>query len=326
MTCDLSIIIPVFNEQDSLQELVSQIRQAMVGSAYAAEIILVDDGSTDQSWDRIERLAATEASVSGIRFRRNFGKAAALSAGFEHASGAILVTLDADLQDDPQEIAQLLSKLEQGFDCVSGWKQRRNDPWHKVFPSRIFNWMITKLTGVRLHDHNCGLKAYRREIFKEVQIYGEMHRFVPVLAASRGFRVCEVPVNHRPRTTGYSKYGFERFSKGFLDLLTVYFLTGFRYRPQHLLGSAGLAVFAAGSISLLGLVVLWCLSRIIDSYEPIHLHQRAVFYFALVGMLLGVQLISIGFLAELITAMARPQNAPYSIVANTRTISLHRDS
>ncbi len=229
--------------------------------------------------------------------------------------------MDADLQDDPQEIHDLINKIESGWDCVSGWKQTRHDPWHKVYPSRVFNWMIAKLTGLNLHDHNCGLKAYRKEVFQEVQIYGEMHRFIPVLAYSKGFKVCEIPVNHRPRTSGKSKYGFERFAKGFLDLLTVYFLTGFRYRPQHLLGTIGLSLFGIGSILLAILAALWCITRMSSSLADIHLHERALFYFAILGMLLGVQLLSIGFLAELITAMQRKDTPPYSIAA--KNIELH---
>ena len=314
----LSIIVPSFNEQDSLDELVRQIDAALCETNIKYQIIFIDDGSTDASWMKIEALAATHGNIQGVRFRRNFGKAAALSAGFERATGEFLITMDADLQDDPQEIVRLIAKLQEGYDCVSGWKQRRHDPWHKVLPSRIFNAMISKLTGVRLHDHNCGLKAYRREVFSEVQIYGELHRFIPVLAAARGFRVSELVVNHRPRTSGVSKYGFERFTKGFLDLLTVYFLTGFRQRPQHLLGSAGLLLLVFGAAGLLLLSIAWCVTRMTTSLEPLHLHERAVFYFAILSILLGVQLISIGFLAELITAIHRPEARPYSIVQETQ--------
>ena len=185
----------------------------------------------------IEQLAAADPRVRGIRFRRNFGKAAALSAGFDAARGELVVTLDADLQDDPREIPRFLAEIDKGLDCVSGWKQVRHDPWHKVGPSRVFNWLVGVLTGVKLHDHNCGFKCYRREIFDEVRLYGELHRFVPVLAAARGWKVGEIVVNHRARKFGRSKYGVTRIVKGFLDLLTVYFLTGFEQRPQHLLGT-----------------------------------------------------------------------------------------
>lgn len=311
----LSIIVPVYNEQDSLRELLRQIEQSVGTQDY--EVFFVDDGSTDGSWAIIDQLAGESSQVHGIRFRRNFGKAAALTAGFAAAKGDVFITMDADLQDDPVEIPKLLTKIDEGLDCVSGWKQNRLDPWHKVYPSRVFNWMIAKLTGLGLHDHNCGFKAYRREIFDEVHIYGEMHRFIPVLAAARGFRVGEIPVHHRPRTTGKSKYGFERFTKGFLDLLTVYFLTGFRNRPQHLLGSIGLLLFASGFCFLILLAVLWCLTRMIPGWEPLHLHERAIFYFAILGMLLGVQLLSIGFIAELLIASRRTES-PYSISATTK--------
>ncbi len=225
--------------------------------------------------------------------------------------------MDADLQDDPDEVPKLLKKLDEGFEVVSGWKKDRHDPWHKVWPSWFFNGMVNGLTRVRLHDHNCGLKAYAREVFGEVRIYGEMHRFITVLAASRGFRVTEVPVVHHPRKHGVSKYGFTRFFKGFLDLLTVYFLTGFRQRPQHLLGFVGLLSFFTGLLGLLGLTGAWVLTRVVPGWTPIHLHERALFYYAIVGLLLGVQLLSMGFLAELIIASTRTGSSNFSIAERT---------
>ena len=311
----VSIIVPVFNERDSLRELLRQIdvMAANTPRVGTCEVLFVDDGSTDGSWEVIRELAAGRPDVTGLRFRRNFGKAAALSAGFDRAASEFYVTMDADLQDDPAEVPRLLEKLDSGLDVVSGWKQRRNDPWHKTYPSRVFNWMINRLTGLHLHDHNCGLKAYRSEVFREVQIYGELHRFVPALAAARGFRVGELIVNHRPRTAGVSKYGFERFIKGFLDLLTVYFLTFFRNRPQHLLGNAGLCLFAVGSLVLTVLTISWIASRMFDMGGVVHLHQTAIFYYSILAMLLGVQLLSIGFIAELITAMQRGTAPQYSI-------------
>ena len=213
----LSIVIPVYNEAESLETLHRELIEVADAQGYELDIIFVDDGSTDQSWAIIQRLAARDARVRGLRFRRNFGKAAALSAGFSHARGDLVMTLDADLQDDPREIPRFLAAMQNNLDVVSGWKKVRHDPWHKVFPSRMFNAMVSKLTGVKLHDHNCGMKCYRREIFDEVQLYGELHRFVPVLAASRGFRVGEIEINHRPRQFGRSKYGIGRFVKGFLD-------------------------------------------------------------------------------------------------------------
>jgi glycosyltransferase involved in cell wall biosynthesis len=309
----LSIVVPVYNEQDSLEELVRRVLDIGRTEGYAVELLLVDDGSRDQSWPRIEQLSQSHPEVSGLRLRRNFGKAAALAAGFDHASGDRIVTMDADLQDDPAEIPRLLAELDRGFDVVTGWKQVRHDPWHKVWPSRVFNWLISNLTGVHLHDHNCGLKAYRREVLQEVQLYGEMHRFVPVLAASRGFRVSELPVQHRPRLHGVSKYGFERFIKGLLDLFTVYFLTGYRNRPQHLLGSLGLASFTFGALGILVLTVLWALSRLSAGWPDVHLHERAIFYYFIVALLVGVQLVTTGFIAELVTAQNRPHARPYSL-------------
>jgi glycosyltransferase involved in cell wall biosynthesis len=255
----LSAVIPVLNEAESLAVLHGELTGVAREHGYDLEVIFVDDGSRDDSWERIEQLAATDPSVRGIRFRRNFGKAAALSAGFEAARGDVVVTLDADLQDDPREIPRFLAEIDKGLDCISGWKQVRHDPWHKVLPSRVFNWLVGVLTGVKLHDHNCGFKCYRREIFSEVRLYGELHRFVPVLAAARGWRVGEIVVNHRPRKFGRSKYGVTRIVKGFLDLMTVYFLTGFEQRPQHLLGTLGIAAFAIGLAGLTYLTITWFL-------------------------------------------------------------------
>lgn len=323
----LSIVVPVYNERASLEELVRRIMSVADQHDYDLEVFLVDDGSRDGSWQRISELAqATQLdsrrAVRGLKLRTNFGKAAALAAGFDHARGERIITMDADLQDDPDEIPALLAKLEEGFDVVTGWKQVRHDPWHKVGPSRIFNRMISWLTGVKLHDHNCGLKAYRRQVLTEVKLYGEMHRFVPVLAAARGFRVAEIPVKHQPRLHGVSKYGFERFIKGLLDLFTVYFLTGFRNRPQHLLGSLGLASLAFGGIGLSLLTLAWAVSRLSDAWPDEHLHERAIFYYCIVALLLGAQLLSVGFIAELITAQNRPNVRPYSLA---ESVHLDRD-
>lgn len=311
-----SIVVPVFNEQESLLELANAIADVAQAENCSYEMIMIDDGSTDGSWEVITDLASDCDSIHGVRFRRNFGKAAALNAGFELAKGARVLTLDADLQDDPREIPKLLSKLGEGYDVVSGWKKTRHDPWHKVIPSRLFNGMISWLTGVKLHDHNCGFKAYRRQVLDEIQLYGEMHRFVPVLAVARGFKVTEVIVNHQPRKHGVSKYGFERFVKGFLDLMTVYFLTGYGNRPQHLLGTVGLTSFFAGTLGLLTLSVMWVVSRLTDMPD-VHLHERAMFYYLIVALLFGAQLVSIGFVAELITAGNRREEKGYSIAAHT---------
>ena len=316
----LSAVIPVYNEVESLPALHAELSEVARENGYQLEIIFIDDGSRDGSWDAIERLAAADPRVRGIRFRRNFGKAAALSAGFEAAQGEYVVTLDADLQDDPHEIPRFLAEMEKGFDCVSGWKQVRHDPWHKVGPSRVFNWLVGRLTGVKLHDHNCGFKCYRREIFPEVRIYGELHRFVPVLAAARGWTVGEIVVNHRARKFGQSKYGVSRIIKGFLDLLTVYFLTGFNQRPQHLLGTLGIASFAIGFAGLLYLTVSWILLHTFPQWntwfpywqlEP--LHQRPAVIYSMGALLLGAQFISMGFLAELFTSYYGHNAVTYSV-------------
>lgn len=315
----LSLVIPVFNEVESLPELHREFSEVAAANGYQLDIVFVDDGSTDGSWDVIERLAKEDPRVRGIRFRRNFGKAAALSAGFEAAHGEIVLTLDADLQDDPHEIPRFLEAMNTGLDVVSGWKQVRHDPWHKVGPSRIFNGLVGWLTGVHLHDHNCGFKCYRREIFNEVRLYGELHRFVPVLAAARGWKVGEIVVNHRARKFGRSKYGFRRFVKGFLDLLTVYFLTGFGQRPQHLLGTIGLMFFGLGGLGMLLLAVYWMIKQVIglpDADWP-PLHQRPLVIYSLGALLLGGQFMSIGFLAEMFTAYYGRDVQAYSIKQRT---------
>ena len=309
----LSIVIPVYNEAESLETLHRELIELSDAQGYDLDIIFVDDGSTDQSWSIIRRLAAGDARVRGLRFRRNFGKAAALSAGFSHARGDLVMTLDADLQDDPREIPRFLAAMQNNLDVVSGWKKVRHDPWHKVFPSRVFNALVSKLTGVKLHDHNCGMKCYRREIFDEVRLYGELHRFVPVLAASRGFRVGEIEINHRPRQFGRSKYGFARFVKGFLDLLTVKFLTGFGQRPQHILGSIGLVSFVIGALMLIYLTGYWIISRLDLGVEVIHLSTRPLLLYSIALLLLGGQFMSIGFLAELFIAYHGPHTKTYSI-------------
>ncbi|NMC20788.1 MAG: glycosyltransferase family 2 protein [Thermogutta sp.] len=309
----LSIVIPVFNEAPSLRQLHAEIAEVLAQHDYTAEIIFVDDGSRDESWTVIRELAAQDRRVRAVRFRRNFGKAAALSAGFAMARNARVLTMDADLQDDPREMPNFLAKVEEGFDVVSGWKKIRHDPWHKVLPSRVFNWMVSSMTGVRLHDHNCGMKCYRREVLGEVILYGELHRFVPVLAAARGFTVGELVIHHRPRRFGKSKYGFSRFVKGFLDLLTVRFLTGFGQRPQHVLGTVGLISFGLGALILTYLAALWTCSRTLPGWTPITLHDRPLVIYATGLLLLGGQLMSMGFLAELFLAYhVRPERT-YSV-------------
>lgn len=316
----ISLVIPVFNEHDSLPALQDEITAIARTKDLQLEVVYVDDGSRDGSWGVIRELVRQHPWVHGIRFRRNFGKAAALAAGFRNAQGEMVLTLDADLQDDPAEIPNFLTALNQGHDVVSGWKKTRHDPWHKVWPSWVFNGLVSWLTGVHLHDHNCGMKAYRTEVVREVRLYGELHRFIPVLAAARGYRVGELAIQHRPRKFGQSKYGVRRFVKGFLDLLTVKFLTGFGQRPQHLLGSIGLFSFLAGLIGMTYLGVTWIVNLGFDAdnrpFAP--LHTRPLLIYAVAALLLGAQMMSIGFLAELITAYLGRDEDSYSIAESTQ--------
>ena len=294
----LSAVIPLMNEAESLVQLHAELARAFAGLGLApdrAEIVFVDDGSRDESWRIICDLAAADPRVRGIRFRRNFGKAAALTAGFRASRGATILTLDGDLQDDPVEIPRFLSKLDEGFEVVSGWKRTRHDPWHKVGPSRVFNALVSRLTGCRLHDHNCGFKAYRRAVVEEVHLYGELHRFVPVLAFSRGFRVGEIEVHHRARRYGRSKYGVARFVKGFLDLISVQFVARFGQRPLHVLGALGLVLFGVGGLGLGYLAVVWA-----TGHGPIGSRPLLAYSSALLGV--GAQFLSLGILAELVTA------------------------
>jgi len=323
----LSLVIPVYNEEESLAILHKEIEAVAHREGLDVEVLFIDDGSRDGSWKVIQELAQHHLHVRGIRFRRNFGKAAALSAGFRAARGDTILTLDADLQDDPAELPRFLAALEHGqetsvhrhlgpLDVVSGWKKKRYDPWHKVWPSRVFNGMVSWLTGVRLHDHNCGMKCYRAGVLREVKLYGELHRFIPVLASARGFRIGEIEINHRPRRFGHSKYGVRRFMKGFLDLLTVKFLTGFGQRPQHLLGGVGLVSFLLGSVALLYLAVTWTVNLFAPGAFP-PIHERALPVFALAALLLGAQMMSIGLIAEMITAYQGRDEDTYSVVERT---------
>ncbi len=309
----ITIVVPVLNEAESLEELHRQLQAVAHANDYRLRIIIVDDGSTDGSWHVVTGLAASDSGLLGIRFRTNFGKAAALTAGFDEAEDQLVVTMDGDLQDDPAELPLLLEKLHQGYDVVSGWKIDRQDPWHKTLPSKVFNKLVGWFTGVKLHDHNCGFKIYRREVFDEVRIYGELHRFVPVLAAARGFKVGEVPVNHRARKFGKSKYGAMRIIKGLLDLFTVKFLTGFGQRPQHLLGATGLVAFLIGLTILCYLAVVWCVSRLFPGMEVVHLHETAALYYALAAFLIGGQFLSVGLLGEMITSFMIRKADLYSV-------------
>jgi len=314
----LSIIVPVFNEEESLRTLHQEIVQSCGAAGLEFELIFVNDGSTDGSWPVIADLAARDPRVSGIRFRRNFGKAAALTAGMRSARGDVLMMMDADLQDDPAEIPRFLAQLNAGSDVVNGWKVRRLDPWHKVYPSKVFNGLVGWLTGLRLHDHNCGFKAFRAEVAAEIRLYGELHRFVPVLAHARGFRVAEIEVHHRKRQHGRSKYGMKRFLRGFLDLLTVRFLTGYGQRPQHLLGTWGLISFALGFLGLAYLGGLWVTAHLLRPWMPWlpetgPIGIRPMLTYSTAALLLGAQLLSLGFLAELIVAQTGRDRDAFSI-------------
>jgi glycosyltransferase involved in cell wall biosynthesis len=309
----LSIIIPVFNESESLVELSAQIIPVASKLSLDFEVIFIDDGSRDESWEEIRKLVAFDSHIRGLRFRRNFGKAAALTAGMESAKGNTICMMDADLQDDPAEIPRFFAKLNEGFDVVNGWKLRRLDPWHKVYPSKVFNWLVARLTGLNLHDHNCGMKMFKAEVGKEIRIYGELHRFIPVLAHARGFRVTEIGVNHRARQHGKSKYGFRRFLRGFLDLMTVAFLTGYGQRPQHMLGAIGLAGFGLGFSGLGYLALIWMMMNVFSVWPTEPIGSRPLLAYSIALTILGAQAISLGLLAELIVHYtSRPKDA-YSL-------------
>jgi glycosyltransferase involved in cell wall biosynthesis len=304
----ISVVVPVRDEEQSLAALHSELDAVFAdGTRGPVEFIFVDDGSRDGSWAVLVALTASDHRVRAIRFRRNFGKAAALTAGFKQARGDRIFTLDGDLQDDPAEIPRFLTELDRGYDVVSGWKKTRHDPWHKVYPSRVFNWMVSRVSGCLLHDHNCGFKLYKAEVVREIGIYGELHRFIPVLAHARGFKVAEVEVRHRTRRHGASKYGFSRFFKGFLDLLTVRFLTRFGQRPLHVLGGMGLSLLGLGSLGMLYLAMLWLDSR----NRPIG--GRPLLFYSIALLVVGTQLLSLGILAELVTAYNIRAEDTYSV-------------
>lgn len=287
----VSFVIPVKDEMPTLASLCAEIVEMAGRESLDYELIFIDDGSTDGSWAEIRRLAAENRRILGLKLRRNFGKAAALMAGFSVVGSEIVFTLDADLQDDPHEIPKFLERLNSGYDFVSGWKRKRHDPWHKVWPSRVFNKMIGWFTGLHLHDNVCGFKGFRAEIIREVRLYGDMHRFFAVKAFAKGYKVTEVEVNHRPRTHGYSKYGVSRFLKGFLDLLTVWFSIRFARRPMHLIGGVGLACVAGGILTA-------CLYSIVTG---------------LIITILGLQFFALGFAVEQRLAGAVPDEELYSI-------------
>jgi dolichol-phosphate mannosyltransferase len=316
----ISLVIPVLNEAPSLPQLYQEICQVAVEQAWQIEIIFIDDGSSDESWSEITALSRQDSRVHGLRFRRNFGKAAAIHAGVQRSRGEWIAMLDADLQDDPRELAKLWQQLNQdSLDLVTGWKRQRHDPWHKRWPSWLFNRAINFLTGMSLHDHNCGIKLGSRELFSSLVLYGDRHRFITVMSAALGFRVGEVAVQHRPRVHGYSKYGWSRLPKGLLDLVTISFLTSFNQRPQHLLGLLGGGAFGLGILGLVYLAVYWVVRMIwftdLENWPPVH--QRPLVIYCLGALLLGAQLLCLGFLAELIVQRTADRGTPYQIREQT---------
>jgi len=290
----ISIVIPLHNEERSIALLYDELEAALEPLGQEWEAVFVDDGSVDGSFAALTRLHDANENIRVVRLRRNFGKAAALAAGFGQARGEIVVTIDADLQDDPAEIPRLLVKLDEGFDLVSGWKTRRRDPLRRRVLSRIFNWVTGRMSGLRLHDMNCGLKAYRAEVVRGMPLYGELHRFIPVLAQYRGFRVAELPVNHRPREHGRSRYGVERYIRGFLDLLTVSFIGRYRHRPLHLFGGLGLILGLLGVAILVYLTVVKALGHAIG--------ERPLLTLGVLLVVVGLQFFSLGLISEMLTS------------------------
>ena len=290
----ISVVVPVHDEERTVALLYDELASALDPLGQEWEAVFVDDGSRDGSFAALTRLHAQAPNVRVVRLRRNFGKAAALVAGFDQARGETIVTIDADLQDDPAELPRLLAKLEEGFDLVSGWKTRRQDPWSRRVLSRIFNAVTSWMSGVRMHDMNCGLKAYRAEVVHGLRLYGELHRFIPVLAHHRGYRIAELPVNHRPREHGRSRYGLERYLRGFLDLLTVSFIGRYRQRPLHLFGGLGLLLGLLGTAILVYLTVVKALGHAIGN--------RPLLTLGVLLVVVGMQFFSLGLISEMITS------------------------
>ncbi|MCH7679188.1 glycosyltransferase family 2 protein [candidate division KSB1 bacterium] len=301
----ISVVVPLFNEEESLVELYEQLSKAVCSLEKPIEFLFVDDGSTDGSMQVLTELHKKDPQVRVVQFRRNYGKSAALGLGFKEARGELIVTLDADLQDEPHEIPKLVKKLEEGFDLVSGWKKIRNDPFIKKNTSKLFNFVTRKMTGLRIHDMNCGLKVYRREVTDTVNVYGQLHRFLPVLAQWQGFKVGEVVVKHSPRKYGKTKFGASRFIAGFLDLVTVLFITRYTKRPLHLFGLIGLSSFIVG----VGISGYLAVERL---FLGQYLSDRPLLFLGILAIVVGVQFVSIGLLGEMITE-SRKDNTDYSI-------------
>ncbi len=318
---DISIVIPLLNEEESLPELANWIEKVMLEHGFSYEILFINDGSKDNSWKVIQELSITNTNVKGISFRRNYGKSAALNVGFEAVTGDVVLTMDADLQDSPDEIPELYSMImKDGYDMVSGWKKKRYDPITKTIPTKFFNGATRKMSGIKLHDFNCGLKAYKLEVVKNIEVYGEMHRYIPVIAKWAGFtKIGEKVVHHQERKYGTTKFGLERFVNGFLDLLSIFFVSRFGKRPMHFFGSIGSLFFLGG-----GMISLWLIVQKLYYLFVIHINPRDVtsqplFYLALTAMVIGTQLFLTGFLAELVSRNANDRNK-YQIVDR---INLH---
>ena len=299
----ISFVIPVFNERDTLCSLIEQITAQCATLNLRKEIVFVDDGSTDGSGELIDEICNKDTHVKVIHFAGNQGKAAALQEGFAMAAGDGIITMDADLQDDPVEIGKFVEKLDEGFDLVSGWKQNRKDPWHKTVPSRVFNYVVSKVFDIALHDFNCGYKAYRTDLVKRLQLYGELHRYIPVFAKQQGARIAEVSVCHNPRLCGKSKYGVERLMRGCLDLFTVLVITRYLKRPLHLFGAWGLAFFMSGFLVLVYLAAIWLMGM-----RPIG--NRPLLFYGMLMVIAGLQLFSLGVVAELIIRLVGTQERP----------------
>ena len=307
---DISIVISLYNEAESLPELLRWIRQVMEKEGYQYEIIMVDDGSRDGSWETIKEAASSDSHIRGISFRRNYGKSAALFHGFKAAEGRVVVTMDADLQDSPEEIPEMYRMVtEEGFDIVSGWKKQRFDnKLTKNLPSKLYNATARRITGIKLHDMNCGLKAYRNEVVKNVEVYGEMHRYIPYLAKNAGFdKITEKPVQHQKRKYGKSKFGLERFVNGFLDLISLWFLSTFGKKPMHFFGFTGILMFLTG-----GILAIWVIAeKLIQqanglAFRPVT--EQPLFYLALLAVILGFQLFLAGFICEMISRNSQERN------------------
>ena len=300
----VSIVVPLYNEEESLPELMEWIDKVMQQHSLSYEVLLVDDGSKDKSWSVIEALAVKYATIRAIKFQRNYGKSAALNVGFEAAQGDVVVTMDADLQDSPDEVPELYKMVvEGGYDVVSGWKQKRYDPITKTIPTKLYNWAARAMSGIQLHDFNCGLKAYKNEVIKSVEVYGEMHRYIPILARRAGFdKIGERIVQHQARKYGVTKFGIERFLFGFLDLLSVSFMTRFAKRPMHLFGGLGVLSFLVGFV----ITVYLTIAKFV--FAVYRMTERPLFYIGLVAIIVGVQLFLAGFLAELVSRSSSDRN------------------